>query len=38
MGSYHGAEVCELSRIFMLSLTGNNITLLTISDYTEMTG
>ena len=36
MGSYHGAEVCELSSIFTLSLTGNNITL-TISDYTEMT-
>ena len=36
MGSYHGAEVCELSGIFTLSLTGNNITL-TISDYTEMT-
>ena len=23
MGSYHGAEVCELSGIFMLSLIGN---------------
>ena len=23
MGSYDGAEVCELSGIFMLSLTGN---------------
>ena len=23
MGSYNGAEVCELSRIFILSLTGN---------------
>ena len=27
MRSYDGAEVCELSGIFMLSLTGNNIRL-----------
>ena len=36
VGSWKGAEVCELIAIFMLSLIGTNMTL-KISDYTEMT-
>ena len=31
MGSYDAAEVCELTGIFMLNLTGNKT--LTVSDY-----
>ena len=35
MGSYDGAEVCELSSIFMLSLTGNKYNLNNIRLYRD---